>query len=181
MHQPSALFRFTLPATAGQAEEWHRVSSKDGNISALFPVDIRKDLQTQTDRTVAGKVKSQFGEHRGDGILTAGSGSDIPLLARGAGDNAIFNGSKKTVLTQARGTEIRFEKTSADGAPTRILVYKGDAYRGKWVPYQGRALFVIVNKRIYIINSVISKPTGENRAAEKKLLSSIKVKKYPPP
>ncbi len=172
------LFLFTaLLLSPGKAEDWKRIKSKDGKVSALFPVGIDKNVQTQIDKTVAGKVKSTFGEHHGDGILVAGSGADIPFLARAAGNKAIFNGSKKTFLDQAKGTEISFKETSADGAPARVLVYKGAAYQGKGDPYQGRALFVMVSKRLYVFNSVISKPTAENKATEKKLLDSIKVAK----
>ena len=76
-----------------QAEEWKRVSSKDGKISALFPEDIRDNPQTQVDKTAAGKVTSYFGEHYGDGFLLAGSGADIPMLARAAGQNRVFDAS----------------------------------------------------------------------------------------
>ncbi|MFV1995790.1 MAG: hypothetical protein ACC661_10170 [Verrucomicrobiales bacterium] len=170
------LLSFTaLLLSPGNAEEWKRVSSIDGSISALFPVDIRENLQTQTDKTLAGKVTSSFGEYHGDGILVAGSGADIPFLARAAGDAAIFKGSKQTFLDQAEGTEISFVETTVGGAPARELIYKGAAYRGAGEPYQGRAIFVIVNKRIYIINSVISKPTAENKAVEEKLLNSIEI------
>jgi hypothetical protein len=173
---PLATFAFFASLLSpGNAEEWERVASKDGKLSALFPADIQNNSQTQTDSTPAGKVTSYFGEYYGDGIMIAGSGADIPMLARVAGNKAIFDGSKKTFLEQAKGTETSFEETTVAGAPARELIYKGDAYQGKGDPYLGRALFIIVNKRMYVINSVISKPTPQNKAAEEKLLNSIEV------
>ncbi|MFK5923991.1 MAG: hypothetical protein QM496_17585 [Verrucomicrobiota bacterium] len=165
----------TLFCHSLQAEEWKRINSKDGNISALFPKGIQDKAQTQIDKTPAGKVKSTFGEYYGNGILIAGSAADLPRLARAAGHKNIFNGSKKTFLDQAKGTELSFTKTTVDDVPAWSLTYKGAAYRGKGEPYQGQALFVIVDKRIYIFNAVTTKPSTENQALEKKLFTSIKV------
>jgi hypothetical protein len=162
---------------AAMAEDWKRVSSKDGKISALFPVDIRKNVQTQTDRTLAGKVESKFGEFYGDGIMLAGSGSDLPKLALAASDQRVFESSKKTFLAQAQGKESSFKAATVAGVPARVLLYKGDAYQGKGKPYKGRAVFLIVNKRMYVINSVISKANDATRASQKKLFDSIKVSK----
>jgi hypothetical protein len=167
-------FLLALPCGAG---EWKRVSSKDGKISALFPVDIGENPQSQVDKTPAGKVTSYFGEYYGNGILLAGSGADIPRLARVAGENAMFGGSKKVFLAQAKGTEISFKEAEVEGAPARVLLYKGKAYQGKGAPYEGKAIFIVVNKRMYVINSVISKASDANRAAEKKLFDSIQIKK----
>jgi hypothetical protein len=173
---PSFLFLVTaLLLSSVNAEDWNRVTSKDGKLSALFPVDIKENLQTQTDKTLAGKVTSYFGEYYGDGIVLAGSGADIPMLARAAGNTAIFNGSKETFLEQAKGTEISFKEMTVSGAPAGELIYKGAAYQGKGDPYEGRARFIIVNKRMYVINAVISKPTAENKAAGEKLLNSVEI------
>ena len=167
----------TLFLPSAMAEDWKRVASKDGKVSALFPVDIRKNLQTQTDRTLAGKVESKFGEFYGDGIMLAGSGSDLPRLALAASDKKVFESTKKTFLSQAKGKQLSFKASTVAGLPAWVLLYKGDAYQGKGKPYQGRAVFMIVNKRMYILNSVISEATAENKAAEKKLFGSIKVSK----
>ena len=170
------LFTFSINlATSEGAEEWIRVGSKDGKISALFPNDIRKDLQTQTDRTIAGKVRSNFGEFHGDGIILAGSASDLPRLAIAAKAKMVFESSKKTFLEQAKGTQISFKETTVRGVAARELLYKGEGYQGKGDPYQGRAVFIIVNKRMYILNSVVSKATVENKAAEKKLFDSVRL------
>ncbi len=179
-HHHRRIFSFLILSTvlicpALQAGEWERINSKDGKISALFPKGIRDKAQTQIDKTPAGKVKSTFGEHYGNGILIAGSAADLPRLARTAGNKKVFSGSKKTFLNQAQGTEISFTKTTVDGVPAWALTYKGTAYRGKGQPYQGQALFVIVNKRIYIFNAVTTKPSSNNQALEKKLFTSIKV------
>lgn len=174
---PFLIFFATFTSPSLRAGEWERISSKDDNISALFPKGIRDKTQTQIDKTPAGKVKSIFGEHHGHGILIAGSGADLPRLARSAGNKMIFSGSKKTFLDQAKGTETSFTKTTVDGVPAWSLIYKGAAYRGKGQPYQGQALFVIVNKRIYIFNVVTTKPSAENRELKKKLFTSIKVNK----
>lgn len=176
------IFSFLILATALfchslQAGDWERIYSKDGKISALFPKGLREKAQTQIDKTPAGKIKSTFGEHHANGILIAGSAADLPRLARTAGNKKVFGGSKKTFLNQAKGTEISFTKTTVDGVPAWSLTYEGAAYRGKGQPYQGRALFVIVNKRIYIFNGVTTKPSLENQALEKKLFTSIEITK----
>ena len=164
-----------LLLASGNAEDWERVGSKDGKVSALFPVNIKENVQTQTDKTLAGKVTSYYGEYYGDGLVLAGSGADIPMLARAAGNSPIFDGSKKTFLEQAEGTEISFKEITVGGAPAGELIYKGDAYQGKGDPYEGRARFIIVNKRMYVLNAVISKPTAENKAAAEKLLNSVEI------
>ena len=164
-----------LLATPAQAEEWKRVSSKDGKISALFPEDIRDNPQTQVDKTAAGKVTSYFGEFYGDGYLLAGSGADIPMLARAAGQNRVFDASKGTFLEQAKGTETSFKEIKVGDAPARELIYKGDAYQGKGDPYEGRALFIMVAKRMYVINAVITDKNATTEAAAKKLFDSIEI------
>ena len=170
-----ACLGLALFPTSSFAEEWKRVSSKDGKISALFPEDIRDNPQTQVDKTAAGKVTSYFGEYYGDGFMLAGSGADIPMLARAAGQDRVFDASKKTFLEQAKGTEISFQETTVGGAPARELVYKGDGYQGKGDPYEARALFIMVAKRMYVINAVITKSNAETEAAAKKLFDSLQV------
>ena len=156
------------------ADEWLRISSKDGKVSALFPEDIREQKQTQVERTIAGRVTTYFGEYHGDGILLAGSGADLPKLAQKR-HKAVFETTKKGFLKEAKGTEISFKSTTVDGAPAQELIYKGDAYRAKGGAYTARALMFIVDGRLYIANAVISKATPENKAAAEKLLSSIEV------
>ena len=146
------------------ADDWVRVSSKDKKVSAMFPEDIRKSKQTQVTRTIAGRVTTYFGEHHGDGILLAGSGADLPRLARSR-HKTVFETTKKGFLEEAKGTETGFKTTTVGGVPARELTFQGKAYRGKGGPYTGRALFFIVNDRIYIVNSVISKANATNKAA----------------
>ncbi|MCF6313506.1 MAG: hypothetical protein L3J39_13760 [Verrucomicrobiales bacterium] len=176
----SSLFLFLLMPLCGlallspiHAEEWIRIHSESGDISALFPSDIKANPQTQTDKTLAGKVTSVFGEHRGDGILLAASAAHLPRVARASGEKAVLKASKKTFLTQAKGKEISFERIKVSGKNAMELRYKGDAYQGKGQPYQGRAVFLLLNNRVYIINSVISKANTENKAMEKKVFKSI--------
>jgi hypothetical protein len=164
-----------LVCSPAKAEDWTRVASKDGKFSALFPVDLRDNPQVEVDSTPAGKVTSYFGEYYGDGIVLAGSGADIPFLARAVGKSIVFDGSKDTFLKQAQGTEISFKETTVGGAPAYELLYKGDGYQGKGDPYQGHAFFIMVNKRMYCVNAVISKATPENEAAKKKLFDSMEV------
>ena len=170
------LFGFLLTATPGLAGEWKKVTSKDGKVSALFPEDIRKKKQSQTERTLAGRVTTYFGEHYGDGIMLAGSGADLPRLARGR-DKAVYDTTKKSFLKEAQGQEVSFKNTTVDGVAARELIYKGKAYRGKGGPYQGRALIFIANGRLYIVNSVMTKSNAANKAAEKKMVESVKVSK----
>lgn len=164
-----------LLATSAPAEEWKRVSSKDSKISALFPEDIRDNPQTQVDKTAAGKVTSYFGEFYGDGYLLAGSAADIPMLARAAGANRVFTASKDTFLEQAQGTETSFKEIKVGGAPARELIYKGEAYQGKGAPFEGRALFIMVAKRMYVINAVITDKNATTEGAAKKLFDSIEI------
>jgi hypothetical protein len=180
MKKSSVLIRSTLFAALlsltghfahqANAEDWVRVSSRDEKVSVLFPTDIQKTLKTQVDKTAAGKVESRFGDYMGDGIIFTASGSELPFLARAAGERIIFNNSKKTFLKQAEGTEVSFTETAIGGAPARALIYTGPNYKG-------RALFTIVNKRLYVINSQISKPSAANSAAEKKLFDSVEAQK----
>lgn len=170
---PALSLAFAL--SSAFAEDWKRVSSKDGKISALFPENIADNPQTQVDKTAAGKVTSYFGEFYGDGYMVAGSGADIPMLARAAGQGRVFDASKKTFLDQAQGSEISFKETTVGGAPARELIYKGDAYQGKGDPYEARALFIMVDKRMYVINAVITDKNATTEAAAKKLFDSIQV------
>ena len=153
-----------------------RVSSRDKKVSALFPEDIRRNKQTQVDRTIAGRVTTYFGEYHGEGIILAGSGAALPKLAQKR-HKSVYETTKKAFLKEAKGTEISFKTTTVDGVPARELIYEGSAYRGKGDSYSGRARFFIVNDRIYIVNSVISKATPANKAAGEKLLDSVKIAK----
>lgn len=170
------LFAAVLLLTIAQAEEWIRVSSGDKKVSALFPEDIRKNKQSQVERTIAGRVTTYFGEFHGEGIILAGSGASLPKLAQGR-HKSVYATTKKGFLKEAEGTEISFKATTVDGVPARELIYKGGAYRGKGGSYNGRALVFIVNDRVYIVNSVIRKATPANEAAVAKLLDSVKVAK----
>ena len=170
------LVAFFLFTSVVQAKDWVRVTSKDKKVSALFPVDIRKNQKTQVTRTLAGRVTTTFGEHHGDGILLAGSGADLPKLAQGR-DKSVYDTTRKNFLKEAKGKQVSFKTTKVDGVAARELIYKGKAYRGKGGAYTGRALIFIVNKRVYIVNSVITKSNAANAAAQKKMFGSVKVAK----
>ena len=177
------LWKIAIPILASllllplaQADEWVRISSKDEKVSALFPEDIREKKQSQVERTIAGRVTTYFGEYHDDGIILAGSVADLPKLAQKR-HKTVFETTKKGFLKEAKGTEISFKSTTVDGAPARELIYKGSAYRGKGDSYKGRALIFIVDGRLYIVNSVISKATPKNEAAGERMLSSVDVAK----
>lgn len=171
-----ALLVSALMLPLASADDWVTVTSKDNKVSVLFPEDIKKNQQTQVERTIAGRVTTYFGESHGDGIILAGSGADLPKLARGR-DNSIYSTTKKGFLKEAKGTEVSFKETKVDGVAARELIYKGKAYRGKGGAYTGRAVMFIVNNRVYIVNSVITKSTPANSAATKKMFDSVKVAK----
>ncbi|MEM8955673.1 MAG: hypothetical protein AAGD22_16080 [Verrucomicrobiota bacterium] len=150
--------------------EWVRIKSADDKLSAEFPKEVQ-NYQTQTETTAAGKVVTTFGVYEGDGILLSGSGSGVPGLAKMlVGEAGIFNSSKKRLLGPANGEEVSWKETTIGGYPARILEYKNKAGTEA---YAGKAAFILVGKRMYTLNAVLTKDTPENQAMVDRLANSI--------
>ncbi|MEM7147022.1 MAG: hypothetical protein AAF591_18020 [Verrucomicrobiota bacterium] len=150
--------------------EWVRIKSQDGKLSAEFPKEVQ-NYQTQTETTAAGKVVTTFGVYDGDGILLSGSGSGVPGLAKMlVGEGGIFNGSKKRLLGPANGEEVSWKETTIGGYPARILEYRN---KPGTEAYTGKAAFILVGKRMYTLNAVLTKDTPENQAMVDRLANSI--------
>jgi hypothetical protein len=153
-----------------QGVEWVRIKSADGKISAEFPSEVQ-NLQTMTETTAAGKVETTFGVYDGDGVLLSGSGSGIPGLAKMlVGEGGLFNSSKKRLLAAGNGEEVSWKETKIGEFPARILEYKNKA--GTEV-YTGKAAFILIGKRMYVLNAVMTKETPENQAMVDRLANSI--------
>jgi hypothetical protein len=150
--------------------EWVRIKSEDGKLSAEFPSEVQ-NYQTQTETTVAGKVETTFGTYDGDGILMSGSGSGIPGLAKMlVGEGGLFNSSKKRLLAAANGEETGWKETKIGEFPARILDYKN---KPGTEAYVGKAAFILIGKRMYTLNAVMTKETPENQAMVDRLANSI--------
>ena len=159
------------------AEDWYRVQSGDGRASVLFP-NPADDVRELTDKTPGGKVVTRVAEHHGEGILMTISGSKLPRLAMTfGGTKVIFNNAKASVLSKAYGSELSSEDSEIEGADAALVMrYEAPDLEHEEHPgYAGLAVFVIVGRHIYVVNSAISKHTPDNEAMQEKLLGSIEI------
>jgi hypothetical protein len=116
-------------------------------------------------------VETTFGTYVGDGIVLSGSGSAIPGLAKMlVGENGLFNSSKKRLLAKAFGQEVSFKEIKVGEFPARLLDYKNQPDTPE---YTGKAAFILIGKRMYVLNAVLTKDTPENLAMRDKLANSI--------
>lgn len=163
--------------SGASAEDWYRVQSGDGRASVLFP-NPADEVRELVDKTPGGKVVTRVAEHHGDGILMTISGSKLPRLAMTfAGPKVIFNNAKGSVLSKAYGSELSSEHSEIEGADAALVMrYEAPDLENEGHPgYTGLAVFVIVGKHIYVVNSAINKKTPDNEAMQKKLLGSIQI------
>jgi hypothetical protein len=164
------LSAFVFTGFEASGVEWVRIKSKDGKLSAEFPSEVQQ-VQTETETTAAGKVETTFGTYVGDGIVLSGSGSGIPGLAKMlVGESGLFNSSKKRLLAKAYGQEVSWKETKVGEFPARVLDYKN---QDGSPAYTGKAAFILIGKRMYVLNAVLTKDTPENLAMRDKLANSI--------
>jgi hypothetical protein len=163
-------FAVLIASLAGAEDEWHRVASVDGNVSVLFPVRIDQH-HTLPEKTPAGPVVTEVQEYRGDGVVFSISESKVPAFALTvAGKKGIIGNAKKSVLREAEGREVSYEKEQIDDTKGWVLLYESDSEEED---YSGLAFFFVVNKTLYVVNSMMSNATAANIAAQQRLLHSI--------
>lgn len=158
----------------GAEEEWHRVESSDGSVSVLFPVRVDQH-HTLTEKTPAGPVVTEVQEYRGDGVVFSISESKVPAFALTvAGKKGIIGNAKKSVLREAEGRELSYERNRIDETKGWVLRYESNSEEDD---YSGLAVFFVVNKTLYVVNSMMSIETAANLAAQERLLHSIQAAK----
>ena len=160
-----------------RAEDWYRVESHDGRASVLFP-NRAEETEELVKRTPGGNVVTRVAQHQGDGILMSISESKLPGLAVAfAGPKIIFKNSKGSVLDSAIGREISSKRIEIDGANAAMVMrYESVDFEDSSHPgYAGMAVFVMLDKYVYVVNSMISKQTPDNKAMQDKLLHSIRI------
>ncbi len=160
------------------AEDWHRVQSNDKKVSVLFP-NKAETFKTLTDKTPAGSVKTEVSTYEGDGVLFTISDSKIPGLALTfAGSGTILKNAAASVVSKAFAKLDSSTNQKIDGAPGVVVRYEASDFKKKDHPgYHGIAIIFIVDGRLYTINSILSKESADNKAAQEKLLKSIQVGK----
>ena len=164
------------PAIAS-AEDWYRVNSGDGKASVLFP-NRAEEVRELVDKTPGGKVVTRVSEHQSEGILMSISETKLPPLAMSfAGPKLIFSNAKGIVLSKVFGRETSSERSEITGADAAMVMhYESVDFDDENHPgYAGLAIFLIVDRHIYVVNSMLSKDTPNNQAAQEKLLGSIQI------
>ncbi len=168
----------TLARLHAQTPEagWYRIYSDDKKASVLFP-NKAETIKTTTDKTPAGKVSTQVSEHQSEGLLFTISESRLPGLAvTFAGKDTIYKNAAGNVVNRAYGKQISTEKTKIDGHDALILRYEcADFDEANHAGYRGLAVFVMVDKNLYLVNSMLSKETAGNVAMQDKLLKSLRI------
>ncbi len=171
-------------AGASMAEGWHRIASADGKASVLFPVPLDPSkVRTMEDRTPAGKTTTRVLTYQDDGKLFTISSTQLPGLAvRLAGEEKVLKKSKEKLLAKAYSEEVSYEQyTGTDVAKVMVLKYDSANYEKEGHPgFTGVAAMFVVDKKLYVINSMLTKGQDEekkaaNLAAQKKLLRSVKI------
>ena len=186
MHNYAAMLAFVavLVATSVSApqasadEAWVRVTSEDGKASILFPARATK-VDTVSRRSPAGTIQTYTSRYDGDGALFTISGTDLPRAAlRLAGEKKILRNAVDGVLAKYYGKKVSEKRTSFDGAPAVVLEYVVPDYDNKDHPgYRGMAIALLIDDRLHLVNSILTKENPQSKAMQKKLLDSIQVHK----
>tara|TARA_R110000850_G_scaffold9196_32_gene34051 strand:+ start:2976 stop:3536 length:561 start_codon:yes stop_codon:yes gene_type:complete len=161
-----------------EAADWYTVQSDDKKISVLFPHKAEQ-FEVVTSSSPAGKVETQVAKHQEDGILLTVSSTQLPGLAVAfAGSKVILENAANGVLSKAYGKEVSSKSTEIGGAPALVLRYEAaDFQNASHGGYQGLAIIIMIDKKLYTINTMLSKENSETKAMQDRLLNSIKVTK----
>ena len=167
---------FALQASAD--EEWVRVMSEDNKASVLFPAKPDK-VEVVSRKSPAGTIQTHITRYEREGALLTINGTQLPGVALAfAGEKKILSNAVEGVLSKYYGKKVSEKRTTIDGAPAVILEYLVPDYEDKDHPgYRGTAVAVLVDDRIYVVNSILTKENPKSKAMQQKLLGSMRVHK----
>ena len=158
-----------------QDDEWHLVKSQDGAVEAMLPGPAKKKLNKK--KTLAGTITTKVLEFHTDEVeFTITSTKLSKFLRRFANDEKLYKRAKSEILNKSFGEEKSLKEVEIDGVPARELHYEvvhfeDEDHNG----YQGVAVFVVLNDKIYVANAIMEKEDGNLDL--KKFRDSIKINK----
>ena len=156
-------------------DDWHLVKSHDGAIEALLPGPAKKKLDKQ--RTLAGTITTKVLEFHTDEVeFTITSTKLSKFLRRFANDERLYKRAKNEILNKSYGEETSLKEIEIDEVPARELHYEVvDFHDENHNGYQGVAVFVVLNDKVYVANAIMEKEDGNLDL--KKFRDSIKINK----
>ncbi|NNE45788.1 MAG: hypothetical protein HKN37_03925 [Rhodothermales bacterium] len=152
--------------------------SIDKKASVLFP-DKPDKTETVSRKSPAGTIRTNIQRYEREGALLTINGTTLPRAAlRFAGEKKILGNAAEGVLGKYYGKKVSEKRTTIDGAPAVVLDYRVPDYDDKDHPgYRGTAIALLVDDRLYVVNSILTKENPKAKAMQQKLLGSIRVHK----
>jgi len=156
-------------------DDWHLVKSHDGAIEAMLPGPAKKKLDRK--KTLAGTITTKVLEfHTDDVEFTITSTKLSKFLRRFANDEKLYKRAKSEILSKSYGEEKSLKEIEIDEVPARELHYEVvDFHDENHNGYQGVAVFVVLNDKVYVANAIMEKEEGNLDL--KKFRDSIKINK----
>jgi hypothetical protein len=175
----AALIAMSLLAPQASAEEkWVRVMSEDQKASVLFPAKPDK-IETVSRKSPAGTISTHLTQYEREGVLLVINGTQLPRVALVfASSDKILSNAVEGLLAKYYGKKVSERRTNIDGEPAVVLRYLVPDYEDKDHPgYRGIGIAFIVDDRLYVVNSILTKEDPKARAKQQKLLGSIQIHK----
>ena len=156
-------------------DDWHLVKSQDGAIEAMLPGPAVKKLNKK--KTLAGTITTKVLEfHTEDVEFTITSTKLSKFLRRFANDERLYSRAQNEILSRSYGEQTSLKEIEIDEVPARELHYEVvDFHDEEHQGYQGVAVFVVLNDKVYVANAVMEKEDGNSDL--KKFRDSIKINK----
>jgi len=152
----------TVSAHAGGLK-WQEFSSAAGNFTVQMPGE--PSYQLKTDKTPVGHIGEHLYTYKNKTLTLTAEYSDLPGIAVFfGGHKTIFKKSKEAFLKSVKGEQVSFTPFKQDGCDGSELVY-GTATRF------GKVKFLLVHKRLYVLQASILKGESDRSALDRFLKS----------
>lgn len=154
------LILFTSSFSFSEAS-WKPFVSKEGSFSILMPAT--PSFQKVSHKSFVGTVEENtFQAKLGSETFTA-EYSDIPKTAIFlSGSDTIFDETKEGLLNDLHGVQLQFESTTFQGNPGKVLTFKILPQDKTLNEMIGKAKFVLVNQRLYVLVATAPRSSSSN-------------------
>jgi hypothetical protein len=144
---------------------WKPFSPKGAQFSVLMPGT--PTYKQKVDDTIVGHIGEHTWSWKNSTLTLTAEYSDLPTLATMFGSSkTIYKKSSEGFLKSTDGKEISFKDTTVKGYKGKLLTYKTPTR-------SGRVLFLLIKKRLFVMQASSTKGESDKKEMEK-YISSFK-------
>lgn len=135
------------------AEGWTRFNSQEGRFSVMVP-GAPQHRSSTNDTPIGPVVENSYVCQRPGESFTV-SFTDLPGMALlFEGRPGLYDKAREALLKQVAGRQVSFQPLQVGGREARVLDY---ALKSGGKEQAGRAWFVLVGRRLYVVDATIPK------------------------